>query len=149
MSHSLAYLAFVTLLLGACKREPEAATRPDARTPAATTPAAKNARRAQGKCPNWVPGAKTSVSEPEGAVELLIMAGAEPAAVAIRERARYLAEGKSKGGDATGQCPVLREARLEASDVDGGARVLLRPTDALPLDKLRAEVRARLARAVE
>lgn len=120
-----------------------------ARVPAASDAPAKISRRAQGKCPNWVPGAKTEIEDVEGGVALTVTAGDEAGARQIRERARYLAEKRSKGGDATGQCPVIRDVPIETADVPGGARIVLRPTDALPLAKLRSEARDRLARSLE
>ena len=162
---SFSYVAALALCMAACQRKPESSTSPgastspgtstspgasaSARAPGASGAVAKNARRGQGKCPNWVPGAKSEYSETEGGAVLVITAPEQPAVTAIRERARYLAEGKSKGGDGTGQCPVIRDARLETADVEGGARVILRPTDTLDLDKLRTEVRARLARSLQ
>jgi hypothetical protein len=144
-----AVFALAVLLCG-CDRKGAAegaAPSASAKTPGAVGAEAKNSRRAQGKCPNWVPGAKTELADVEGGALLTITASDDAAVSQIRERARYLAEGRSKGGDATGQCPVIRDVKIEVSDVAGGAKVILRPNEKVTLEQLRAEVRARHARS--
>ena len=144
-----AVLVFAALLCGCARKGATDGVAPSAsaKTPGAVGAEAKNSRRAQGKCPNWVFGAKTELADVDGGVLLTITASGEPAISQIRERARHLAEGLSKGGDATGQCPVIRDAKIEVSDVAGGAKAILRPNDKFNLEQLRAEARARHARS--
>jgi hypothetical protein len=98
-----------------------------------------------GKCPSWVRGARTKVDDTRDGVRVVVTAESEPAVAEIRSRARYLAQGKSAGGDATGRCPVPRDARIEATDIEHGAEFKVRPAPNGSLKDLRTRVHAMTA----
>jgi hypothetical protein len=97
------------------------------------------------KCPNWVHGARTRIEDTSDGMRVFITADAEPAVVEIRSRARYLAEGKSMGGDGTGRCPVPRDAVKEVVDIEHGARLTVRAAPGTPPRRLRQQARTLLA----
>lgn len=98
-----------------------------------------------GKCPSWVRGARTQVEDSKDGVRVLVTADTEPAIAEIRARARYLAEGKSAGGDATGRCPAPRDARIAIKDVEHGAELDVRPHPNGSLKDLRSRAHAMAA----
>jgi hypothetical protein len=98
-----------------------------------------------GKCPSWVRGARTKLEDTKDGIRLSITAEADADAAEIRSRARYLAEGKSQGGDATGRCPAPREAKIEIKEIAHGAELTVRPAPGTTLQGLRHRARAMLA----
>jgi len=119
-----------------------------------------------GNCPSAVVGATTAIVEDKDAVGKLAMTitAKEPAAVeTIRKRVAHLVEvqaapdaeikhtGDGTGGAATGMCPVItsKDAKITASDVEGGSKVVIEPSGALTLDALKTDVAARIAKTGE
>ncbi len=111
-------------------------------------------------CPSAVDGAKTVINDVDGGVELTITAPAAPATGEIRSRTKLLADavkvsaidggkthnGSGEGGGVFGRCPiVLKNTVFGASDVEGGTKVTLVPSDKGELDWLRRETRERYA----
>jgi hypothetical protein len=162
---SLAISACAALL--ACDK-PEAtpaAARPAAEAPAATAvppaPSPVAPQAASGNmahCPSTVAGSSTVVDDAPTGVALTVTAK-DPAAVQeIRSRAVFLVSasknttapithnGTGEGGGVFGRCPVvMRNTKLEASTVEGGAKLIVTPSDAREQDWLRRESRSRLA----
>ncbi|MBX3214651.1 MAG: hypothetical protein KF850_21630 [Labilithrix sp.] len=117
-------------------------------------PAAAEAERMP-LCPSAVDGARTSVTEVAGGVELAITAPGEGARE-IRRRASALSaaaeetRGKHQGSGAGrarfGRCPVvMRNTKVAVREIPGGAAVVLAPSNAAELAWLRREVEARAA----
>lgn len=136
----------------------------DPGTGAATGSAAADPAMANraGNCPSAVVGATTAIVEDAdsaGKVVLTITAKETDATATIRKRVAHLVEvqgapdaevkhtGDGTGGASTGKCPVVtsKDAKVSASDVDGGSKVVLEPSGALTLDALKADVEKRIA----
>lgn len=110
-------------------------------------------------CPSAVSGAKTSIEDVPGGVLVTVEATGDEAIREVRARARYLVEaakaeapgggrhtGTGQGGGALGRCPVvMRNTLVEASDVEGGARIVVKPKEAAEVDWLRRTARERAA----
>jgi TusA-related sulfurtransferase len=107
-------------------------------------------------CPNLVEGSATAIKDVEGGVELTVTAKDEAATRDIRARARHLADvskqetpasrhnGSGHGGGKSGRCPVVaRNTVVTADDVEGGAKLTVKPKDPAELDWLRREARER------
>ena len=107
-------------------------------------------------CPNLVEGSATAIKDVEGGVELTVTAKDEAATKDIRARARHLADvskqeapatrhnGSGHGGGKSGRCPVVaRNTVVTADDVEGGAKLTVKPKDPAELDWLRREARER------
>jgi hypothetical protein len=97
-----------------------------------------------GKCPNWVKGASSQIADAEGGMQVTITGASDAVATEIRSRARYLADGLSKGGDATGRCPVPRSAQIEVKEIAGGVQLSVKPGVGGSVEQLRSQARARL-----
>jgi hypothetical protein len=100
----------------------------------------------EGKCPNWVRGARSELREEAGGIVVTVTADAEADIAEIRARAKYLAEGRSEPPDGTGLCPVHRDATIAAVDIDGGSRITVRPSAKLSLEQLRRAAAQRFKR---
>jgi hypothetical protein len=109
-------------------------------------------------CPTLVEGGATAIKDIEGGVELTVTAKEEAAIKEIRARARHLAEvsreeapsgrhnGSGHGGGKSGRCPVItRNTVVTTEDVEGGARITVKPRDVAELDWVRREARERQA----
>ena len=105
-------------------------------------------------CPNLVEGSATAIKEVDGGVELAITAKDEAGTSEIRARARRLADvsrdevpsAKHHGGGQFGRCPVVaRNTVVTSEDVEGGARVTVKPRDPGEVDWVRREARERQA----
>ncbi|MEP7123177.1 MAG: hypothetical protein ABJE95_19775 [Byssovorax sp.] len=107
-------------------------------------------------CPSIVEGAATAIKEVPGGVELTITAKDEAATKEIRARSAHLAEmskeevpsvkhnGSGHGGGQFGRCPVVaRNTLVTSEDVEGGARVTVKPKDPAEIDWVRREARER------
>jgi TusA-related sulfurtransferase len=107
-------------------------------------------------CPNLVEGGATAIKDVEGGVELTVTARDEAATREIRARARHLAEvskeevpsvkhnGGGHGGGQFGRCPVVaRNTVVTSDDVEGGARLTVKPKDSAEIDWVRREARER------
>ena len=160
-------LAGLSLSLG-CKEKPapaptmtpsEAAANadPTASVAAKTPPPASAASTGKmANCPNLVEGSATAIKDVEGGVELTVTARDAAATTDIRARARHLADmskqeapasrhnGSGHGGGKLGRCPVVaRNTVVTADDVEGGAKLTVKPKDPAELDWLRREARER------
>lgn len=106
-------------------------------------------------CPLTVDGARTTIADVDVGIALTVTADAAPATAEIRRRAAHLvafttdqaARKDHGGGDGGGfmrNCPVVvRDTRVDATDVAGGSRLVVRPTGALTVADLRTETRRR------
>jgi TusA-related sulfurtransferase len=107
-------------------------------------------------CPNLVEGAATAIASVEGGVELVVTAKDEAATKEIRARARHLADaskdeapsvrhdGSHHGGGQFGRCPVVaRNTIVTTDDVEGGAKLTVKPKDPAEIDWVRREARER------
>ena len=128
---------------------------------ATAAPSADPAGSERGKmvhCPSAVDDAATDVADVEGGVVLTVTAKDAAKTKEIRERAKYLADaskietpstqhnGSGKGGGALGRCPVVnRNTTVETADVEGGAKITVKPKSAAEVDWVRRESRERLA----
>jgi hypothetical protein len=153
--------------LGACsKPKTEAATpppeppapiaiAPSAPAPAAALPAPSGK---MAHCPSTVLGAKTELQDVPGGVAIIVTAPDESAAKEIRARAAFLGasaqndvtpiahNGTGEGGGIFGRCPVvMRNTKVDVSDVAGGSKLVVASRDGKELDWLRREARARLS----
>jgi hypothetical protein len=109
-------------------------------------------------CPVTLPGVTTESADVDGGIEFVLRAGAAGTIAEVRARAHRLAEftagrgraehGGGRGGGFMRNCPiVVKDARVEVEDMDGGVRIRVRPNDASKLGELRATSRERLERA--
>ncbi len=107
-------------------------------------------------CPSSVEGATTKVEDAPDSVIVTITGAGEPAIKEIRERAKHLAEvsvkvateikhsGEGEGGGGLGQCPVvLADTTITSEEVEGGAKVTVKPAKAEDLPKLAALAKER------
>jgi hypothetical protein len=122
----------------------------------AATPVAPSGKMAH--CPSTVTGAKTEVQDSPGGVSLVVTAADEEATKEIRARAAFLASaakndanpiahnGSGEGGGIFGRCPVvMRNTKVEVTDVNGGSKLAVTPRDAKEQDWIRHEARSRLS----
>jgi hypothetical protein len=128
--------------------------------PSATPPAAPPAVAPSGKmahCPSTVTGAKTDIQDVPGGISLVVTASDDQATKEIRARSAFLASsaqndvgsighnGSGEGGGVFGRCPVvMRNTKVEVTEVSGGSKLVVTPRDAKEQDWLRHESRARL-----
>jgi hypothetical protein len=111
-------------------------------------------------CPTLIEGGATAIKDVEGGVELTVTAREAAATSEIRARARHVAEvskeeapqgrhnGTGRGGGKSGRCPVItRNTVITTDDVEGGARITVKPRDVAELDWVRREARERQAEA--
>ena len=144
------------LVVAACHARASARTGEGSLT-AANVPAGPAAAQAERmpSCPNVVPGATTVVAEVPDGIELRITAEGD-GQNEIRRRAAALASaaddtrGKHQANGAQngrfGRCPVvMRNTKVEAREIPGGASVVVKPANAAELGWLRSEVAARSA----
>jgi hypothetical protein len=97
-----------------------------------------------GKCPSWVRGSRSKLREAKDGIVVTVTAQAATDIAEIRERAKYLVEGRSKPPDGTGLCPVHRDATIEARDIDGGSRITARASKTVDLPLLRKSANAHM-----
>lgn len=126
--------------------------------PAASV-AAPPSSAAMGKmanCPNLVEGSDTAIADVDGGVALTVTAKDEAGTKEIRARAKHLAEvskeevpsvkhnGGGHGGGQFGRCPVVaRNTVVTVDEVEGGAKLTVKPKDATEVDWVRREARER------
>jgi hypothetical protein len=109
-------------------------------------------------CPSAVKGAKTDVKDAADSVEITVTAKAADATSEIRKRAKHLVDaakmdpesvvhdGEGHGGGGLGLCVVvLKDTTVTASDVDGGSKIVVKPTKPVDLEWLKKETHARQA----
>ncbi len=108
-------------------------------------------------CPSAVTGAKTEIQDTPGGITVVVTASNDSATQEIRVRSAFLGasaqndtapighNGTGEGGGVFGRCPVvMRNTKVEVSEVGGGARLVVTPRDVKEQDWLRRESRARL-----
>jgi hypothetical protein len=137
---------------------PVASAAPPAPAPAAppAVPVAPSGKMAH--CPSTVTGAKTEIQDAPGGISLVVTAADEQATKEIRARSAFLASsaqndvnsighnGSGEGGGIFGRCPiVMRNTKVEVTDVNGGSKLVVLPRDAKEQDWIRRESRSRLA----
>jgi TusA-related sulfurtransferase len=108
------------------------------------------------RCPNTVGGAKTTVRDTQGGVELEISVAPESLAE-LRTRAKYQADvstqtpasssdhaGKGTGGGAFGRCPVVAfDTKVTYADTPTGVKLTVLANDSSRVEWLRKETRSR------
>jgi hypothetical protein len=108
-------------------------------------------------CPSTVLGAKTDIQDVPGGVAVVVTSADESATKEIRARAAFLEasakndvspvahNGTGEGGGVFGRCPiVMRNTKVDVSEVNGGSKLVVASRDAKELDWLRREARSRL-----
>jgi len=160
---ALAALVVAGLSLGCADKKPSPAPVVVVDTPAPTAsvamPAPTGPAAAMGKmanCPTLIEGGVTAIKDVEGGVELTVTAKDEAATQEIRARARHLTEvskeeapsvrhnGSGHGGGKFGRCSVItRNTAVTSEDVEGGAKITVKPKDAAEIDWVRRESRER------
>jgi TusA-related sulfurtransferase len=168
-------VVFASMAIGGCDEQkpaptaqssaPEPAkTASAAPEAAATAPSAAPSAHTPGKgkmanCPNAVEGAATEFKDVDKGIEILVTAKTEAATQDIRRRAKHMAtvskeatrsskthDGSGQGGGQFGRCPVvLKNTKVDAADVEGGAKLTVVTDSEKELDWLRREVRERQA----
>lgn len=170
VSSVLAVASFA--LLSACEKKPDTSPAPmpvpvNAPTARATesaaspTPGADAASGAHdshmANCPTAAPGATVAVKDVEGGVEISITGKDEPVTKEIRARMAKLVEAdknevdagvkhtsKGEGGGRYGRCTiVMRNTKLETTDITGGIKATVKAKDKTEVDWLRRETRDR------
>jgi TusA-related sulfurtransferase len=80
-----------------------------------------------GLCPSAIPGAKTTIKEVPGGVEIRVTSAEPDLAREIRERAEraeHASEGDDRTTDLGRSCPVVLGAtKVSARDIDGGSSI--------------------------
>ncbi len=109
-------------------------------------------------CPTSVAGAKTEIKDNKDSVELVVTSSDATKTEEIRKRAKHLVDaakadptavvhnGDGHGGGGLGLCEVvLKDTAITTEDVDGGAKIIVKPTKAVDLEWLKKETHARHA----
>jgi hypothetical protein len=109
-------------------------------------------------CPSTVSGAKTDIQDVPGGIALIVTSSDAEATKEIQARSAFLGasskndvapiahNGTGEGGGIFGRCPaVMRNTKVDVSDVAGGSKLVVTPRDAKEQDWLRRESRSRLA----
>ncbi len=156
---------FAIAMSGACKKKDENKTETPAPAPTPTEPAQKAPEPAkpeastmpnkQKNCPNTVEGAKTEVSEADGAVVVTVSAEGD-AVKEIQARAKVLAAQQGKAGDKVehtgegtggqaGPCPAfIKDSDSTFEDTDTGIKVTMKPKAGGDVAAIKTEVDARM-----
>jgi|GEM_PF-1547125 len=128
--------------------------------PSASAPPAASATLASsgkmGHCPDAVTGAKTSIADVPGGVEVSVTSADANAVADIRARVKALLDaqknqgasvkhnGTGEGGGLLGRCPiVLRDTTLTVADLADGTKITVKVEDPKEVDWLRRETRDR------
>lgn len=109
-------------------------------------------------CPLAIEGARATLIDDDAAVRWEVVATDTAAIAEIRKRAHHVVEfaagraakgqhGGGKGGGTMRNCPVVTSGVvLEVTDIDGGAQLVIRPSEATALADLRRDSRERAAK---
>lgn len=161
---------FALALTGACKKKDEkktetpapapTPTQPEQKPPEPAKPEASTMPNKQKNCPNTVEGAKTEVSEADGAV-VVTVSGEGDAVKEIQARAKVLAAqqgknsdkvehtGEGTGGQA-GPCPAfIKDSDSTFEDTDTGIKVTMKPKAGGDVAAIKTEVDARMKKMQE
>lgn len=107
------------------------------------------------RCPTSVHGAGGEVADVDGGVTVTVTAKDakdEHAVTEIRARAKVLADYSKLAvpGGALKHCPVVtQDTKIETSDVDGGAKITIKPKEGGDASSLQKEAHARMKEATE
>ena len=109
-------------------------------------------------CPSAVEGAKTTIKNTKDGVSVVVVATADDATKAIRDRAKHLVDvsksedggtamthtGEGGGGGNVGRCPiVIKDTTITAKDVPGGSQLEVKAKSAADVTALQAETKDR------
>jgi TusA-related sulfurtransferase len=107
-------------------------------------------------CPNAVPGAKTTIADAPGGVDVTVTGSDATTLSDIRSRVRALLDaqrnqganikhtGTGEGGGLLGRCPiVLKDTTLTIADLPDGTKLSIKAKDPQEVDWLRRETRDR------
>lgn len=107
-------------------------------------------------CPTAVPGAKTEIQDTKDGVDITVTSKDAAKTEEIRKRAKHVTEsakaeptsvvhnGEGHGGGGLGLCEVvLKDTTVTEQDVDGGAKITVKPVKAVDLEWLKKETRSR------
>jgi hypothetical protein len=107
-------------------------------------------------CPTAVAGAKTEIKDNKDSVEITVTATEAAKTEEIRKRAKHMVDaakqdptsvvhnGEGHGGGGLGVCEVvLKDTTVTTEDVDGGAKITVKPTKAVDFEWLKKETHAR------
>jgi TusA-related sulfurtransferase len=109
-------------------------------------------------CPSAVEGAKTTISNTKDGVSIVVVATADDATKAIRDRSKHLVDiskteeggaamthtGEGGGGGGVGRCPVvLTDTTIAAKDVPGGSQLDVKAKAATAVTALQKETKER------
>lgn len=136
---------------------PKPSARPSA-APAVSGTAAAADKGKMANCPNAVAGAKTEIKDTKDGIEITVTATDAAAVKEIRERAKHQVDaskaddaskkhtGEGTGGGALGRCPVVaKNTIVQATDIEGGSKIEVKPKDPKETDWLRREAKERNA----
>jgi hypothetical protein len=122
-------------------------------TPAGSWPASEERHH---RCPTDLPGVTSTVADVDGGVALTITASDDRTVADIRERTTRAIDMSQRFGDAPqrgdggggghrARCAaVMRGAKSDAKNIDGGTQITILATDAVDVMRVRADVRERL-----
>ncbi len=124
--------------------------------PAPAAPVAASGKMSH--CPSSVPGASSVIDDTPTGVAVTVTSSDAAATSEIRARAAFLVSsanndttpimhnGTGEGGGVFGRCPiVMRDTKVDVTDVPGGSKLVVTPRNAKEQDWLRRESRGRLA----
>jgi len=107
-------------------------------------------------CPTTVTGAKTEIKDNKDSVDIVVTATDATKTDEIRKRAKHMVDaaksdptsvvhnGDGHGGGGLGLCEVvLKDTTVTTEDVDGGAKITVKPTKAVDFEWLKKETHAR------
>lgn len=139
----------VAVLLGGCASTSGARSEPTTDSTAApANQSGMNMKMMAEKCPMKVPGTTVAAADAEGGVTLAFITSTGDVAE-LRQRVRGMAEmhnhhhatgGMMKGGMMKGDM-MIPAATASVEDIEGGARLILRPKDQAQLEVLREHAR--------
>jgi len=107
-------------------------------------------------CPTAVEGAKVEVKDAKDAVEVIVTSENAAKIEEIRKRSKHVADaaksdptsvahtGDGHGGGGLGRCEVvLKDTTVTSEEVEGGAKLVVKPVNAVDLEWLKKETQAR------
>jgi hypothetical protein len=141
-------IAAIAAVLAGCASTSGARSEPT--TSAATPPAHEHGMGMMGDtCPMQVAGTTVTPADVEGGVALVFTTGSA-SVVELRQRVRRMAEMHDQrgasGGMRMGGGMMMPAATATVEDIEGGARLVLRPKNPAQLEALREHARMRAGR---
>jgi hypothetical protein len=144
----MAAVVVVAGLLGACTKNGAQTPPPTASTAPAAAPTAEPGDNvASHECPMQIPGTTVTSSNVEGGVALAFTTNGGDVAE-LRERVQRMTETHHQHhtGGVMGMAPP---STASSEDIEGGARLVLKPQDPAQLEALREHARTHAARMAE